>query len=114
MMKQFLMGALLSTLFISTAHSNDQATLDRGKRVYLSNCIQCHNKDPNIKGSIGPEMVDAPMEVMTSKVMTGKYPDPLPAGFVPKRKTSAMRKLPQLQKDIPAIYAWVQSMKKKK
>lgn len=114
MMKQFLMGALLSTLFISQAYSADQATLDRGKRVYMSNCIQCHNRDPNFKGSIGPEMVDAPLEVMTSKVMTGKYPNPLPAGFVPKRKTSAMRPLPRLQKDIPAIHAWVQSVKKKK
>jgi mono/diheme cytochrome c family protein len=113
MMKVFLMGALLSTLFISQVYSADEASLERGKRLYLSNCIQCHNKDPNIKGSIGPELTDSPLEVMTSKVMTGKYPNPLPQGFVPKRKTSAMRKLPQLQKDIPAIYAWVQSMKKK-
>jgi mono/diheme cytochrome c family protein len=114
MMKVFLMGALLSTLFIAKAFSTDQATLDRGKRIYMSNCIQCHNRDPNLKGSIGPEMVDAPLTVMTSKVMTGKYPAPLPAGYVPKRKTSAMRALPRLQKDIPAIHAWVQSVKKKK
>jgi mono/diheme cytochrome c family protein len=114
MKKFFIQGALLSTLLTTSVLAVDQATLDRGKRVYLSNCIQCHNRDPNLKGSIGPELVDAPLEVMTAKVMTGKYPNPLPAGFVPKRKTSAMRKLPQLQKYIPAIHAWVQSMKKKK
>jgi len=59
-------------------------------------------------------MVDAPLSVMTSKVMTGAYPAVLPAGFVPKRKSKAMKKIPKLQNDIPAIYEWVQSMKKKK
>ncbi len=111
-MKFKFMGALLGSLIFS-AYA-DQALLDKGKKLYLSNCIACHNKDPNMKGSIGPEMVDAPLAVMTSKVMTGGYPAVLPVGFVPKRKTKAMKKIPKLQKDIPAIHAWVQSMKKKK
>ena len=88
--------------------------IDKGRRLYLSNCLQCHNKDPNVKGSIGPEMVDAPLDVMTSKVMTGKYPEKLPAGFVPKRQTKLMRPIPKLKADIPAIHAYVQSLKKKK
>jgi mono/diheme cytochrome c family protein len=87
--------------------------IEKGRRLYLANCLQCHNRDPNIKGSIGPEMIDAPLEVMVSKVMTGKYPDPLPPGFVPKRKTRAMRPIPKLKEDIPAIWAYVQSVKKK-
>ncbi len=90
-----------------------QETLDLGKKLYFSNCISCHNKDPNIKGGIGPEMVDAPLEVMTSKVMTGLYPEKLPPGFVPKRKTKMMKKIVKLQNDIPAIHAYVQSVKKK-
>lgn len=110
-----LKGAFLSSLLISTAVlSADQATIDKGKRLYLSNCIQCHNRDPNSKGPIGPEMVDAPLSVMTAKVMTGAYPAVLPAGFVPKRKSKAMKKIPKLEKDIPAIFAFVQSVKKKK
>jgi mono/diheme cytochrome c family protein len=87
--------------------------IEKGKRLYMANCLQCHNRDPNIKGSIGPEMIDAPLEVMVSKVMTGKYPEPLPPGFVPKRKTRAMRPIPKLKEDIPAIWAYVQSVKKK-
>ena len=115
MKSSLLLGALISSLLFSTSLlSADQATLDKGKRLYLSNCIQCHNKDPNLKGSLGPEMVDAPLSVMTSKVMTGAYPAVLPAGFVPKRKSKAMKKIPKLKNDIPAIYEWVQSMKKKK
>lgn len=114
-MKAVILGAFLGSLLFSQATlAQDQAILDKGKRVYMANCIQCHNRDPNLKGSLGPEMVDAPLEVMTSKVMTGLYPVVLPAGFVPKRKSKAMRKIPKLQKDVPAIHAWVQSMKKKK
>lgn len=92
----------------------DQATLDRGKSLYMKNCLQCHNRDPNKKGPIGPEIVDAPLEVMTSKIMTSNYPDPLPPGFVPKRKSHAMRAIPKLKDDIPAIHAWVQSVKEQK
>jgi mono/diheme cytochrome c family protein len=115
MNSSLLVGALISSLLFSTSLlSADQATLDKGKRLYLSNCIQCHNKDPNLKGSLGPEMVDAPLSIMTSKVMTGAYPAVLPAGFVPKRKSKAMKKITKLKNDIPAIYEWVQSMKKKK
>jgi len=115
MNSSLLLGALISSLLFSVSvFCADQATLDKGKRLYLSNCIQCHNKDPNVKGSIGPEMVDAPLSVMTSKVMTGLYPVVLPAGFVPKRKSKAMKKITKLEKDIPAIHAWVQSVKKKK
>lgn len=99
---------------VGTVVKADPTTLDKGKRLYMANCIQCHNRDPNIKGPIGPEMVDAPLYVMTSKVMTSKYPDPLPPGFVPKRKSHAMRAIPKLKNDIPAIHAWVQSVKKKK
>jgi mono/diheme cytochrome c family protein len=91
----------------------DQATLDKGRRLYMSNCIQCHHRDPNMKGPIGPEMTDAPLEIMTAKVMTGRYPEKLPEGFVPKRSTKLMRPIPKLKDDIPAIYEWVQSMKKK-
>lgn len=113
-MFSYKLGAFLGSLLFSSLIFANPVSLDKGKRIWLSACIQCHNKDPNVKGSIGPEVVDAPYEVMYSKVMTGKYPDKLPVGFVPKRKSKAMRKLPQYQKDIPSIYAYVQSLKKKK
>lgn len=90
------------------------ADLARGAKVYKANCIRCHNADPNIKGNLGPEQVDAPFEVVVSKIMTGKYPDPLPKGFVPKRKSRVMQPLKSLKNDIPYIYAWIQSVTKKK
>lgn len=117
-MNRLILGAFGGLLIISASAFSqtkvDSAAIDKGRRLYLSNCISCHNKDPNIKGSIGPEITDAPLEVMTSKVMTGKYPEVLPKGFVPKRKSRAMRALPKLKDDVPAIWAYVQSVKKKK
>ncbi len=116
-MKNLILAAIFGPLYLTNsllARPEDAALLAKGKRLYLSNCIQCHNRDPNLKGSLGPEMVDAPLEVMTSKIMTGVYPQKLPPGYVPKRKTKVMRKIPHLKNDIPAIYAWVQSVKKKK
>jgi mono/diheme cytochrome c family protein len=88
--------------------------IEQGKRLYISNCISCHNKDPNLKGPLGPELVDAPLEIMVSKVMTGLYPEKLPKGYTPKRSSKIMKAIPKLKDDIPAIYAWVQSMKIKK
>lgn len=88
--------------------------LEKGKLLYVSNCLQCHNRDPNVKGAVGPEIIDAPLEVMISKVMTSNYPEVLPPGFVPKRKSHAMRAIPKLKDDIPLIWAYVQSVKRKK
>jgi mono/diheme cytochrome c family protein len=92
---------------------SEPVDIEKGKAIYLSACIKCHNKDPNVKGPIGPEIVDAPLEVMQHKVATGRYPDVLPEGFVPKRKTKQMTKFPQYLKDVPSIHAYVQSLKKK-
>lgn len=97
-----------------TANTLLAQDIEKGKRIWLTTCVQCHNRDPNVKGSIGPETVDAPIEVLSAKVITGKYPDPLPAGFVPKRKTKAMRPLPQFKNDIKSIHAFIMSVKKKK
>jgi len=108
-----ILGVLAPLLFSQILFAQTPE-LDKGRRLYYSNCISCHNKDPNLKGSLGPELVDTPLEVMTHKVMTGRYPDVLPKGYIPKRQTRSMRAIPKLQKDIPAIYAWIQSVSKKK
>jgi hypothetical protein len=49
---------------------------------------------------------------MYSKIMTGKYPDPLPDGFVPKRTSRVMKPMQGLKDDIPAIFEYVKSVKK--
>ena len=58
---------------VHTAETMDPAAMiAKGKEVYTKNCLTCHNKDPNVKGAIGPELVDAPLDVMLVKVKTGR------------------------------------------
>lgn len=85
-------------------------SLDQGRKAYLSNCISCHNKDPNLKGSLGPEVTNVPIEVFKHKILTGKYPDQFPAGFKPRRNSKVMRPIPRVEKDIEAIHHWIKSM----
>jgi mono/diheme cytochrome c family protein len=117
--RTIIVWALLFTVLLPTSWANssgssatDQKThksvdINRGKTIYLSNCIACHNKDPNKKGSLGPELVGSPIEVFKTKILTGsQYPE----GYAPKRKTKIMKKLPKLENEIPNIYAWIQSV----
>lgn len=87
------------------------ALVDAGKTVYTANCLQCHNRNPTENGSIGPAQANTPWEVFKVKVVTGRYPEALPPGYTPARKTKAMRKFPDLEKDLPALWAYVQSFK---
>jgi mono/diheme cytochrome c family protein len=97
---------------VTVIQETNPIDVEKGKKIYLSTCIKCHNKDPNVKGAIGPELVDAPLEIMSYKVANGKYPKDLPSGFVPKRKTNQMIKQPQHLKDVPSLHAYIQSLKK--
>jgi mono/diheme cytochrome c family protein len=97
---------------VKVAEETNPVDIDKGKAIYLTTCTKCHNKDPRVKGPIGPEIIDAPIEIMAYKVANGKYPKDLPAGFVPKRKTNQMIKQPQHIKDVPSIHAYIQSFKK--
>lgn len=106
----FIGGVFLTSPLFAT----DQALISKGQRIYLTQCISCHNRNPNKKGAIGPELIDVPFEVMQTKIITGRYPQKLPAGFTPKRSTKAMKPFPALKNDVAAIYAYISSVKNKK
>lgn len=80
----------------------------RGKGVFMSNCIACHNPDPSLDGSIGPAISESPLELVQARVLTRGYPP----GYKPKRNTEVMPDFPQLKDDIPAIYAYLATFKK--
>ena len=75
----------------------------RGRQVYLSSCIACHNADPAKDGALGPAVSDASLELLEARVLRGAYPD----GYVPKRNTAVMVAMPFLEKQIPAIAAYL-------
>lgn len=79
-----------------------------GRRLYLANCVRCHNTNPHKPGIIGPELYTTPIEVFRTKVPTGTYP----SGYTPKRRTKVMPKFPGLTNSVDFIYNYIRSIKK--
>ena len=75
------------------------AAAERGRQIYQSQCIACHNPDPAKPGPIGPDLRGASSDVLRAKVVEGTYPP----GYTPKRPTKVMQPMPQLASDIPAL-----------
>jgi mono/diheme cytochrome c family protein len=83
------------------------ALLKRGKAVYTSVCIACHNADPKREGALGPAIAGTNADVVRAKVLENKYP----AGYTPKRATQQMAPLAHLKDDIPGLVAFLEAMR---
>jgi mono/diheme cytochrome c family protein len=83
--------------------SNQSLLIERGRQVYFSNCIACHNAVPKIDGSLGPAIAGSSLELIEARVVNGAYP----AGYNPKRTSHVMPAFPQLKDDIPALHAFL-------
>lgn len=105
-------GALLLPLMSCQKNAENQRPLTaleaRGKGVYFSNCIQCHNPDPNLDGSIGPAVAGSSLDLITHRVLTRDYP----TGYKPKRTSEVMPDFPQLKDDVPGLHAYLNSFVK--
>lgn len=75
----------------------------RGKQIYQTVCISCHNVDSKKPGSLGPEVHGASLELLTAKIMKAEYP----TGYQPKRNTKAMAALPHLEKELTALHTYL-------
>ena len=75
---------------------------ERGRAVYVANCVACHNSDPSKDGPIGPAIKGSPSELIESRVLRTQYPP----GYKPKRTTQVMPTFPFLKTEIPylAVY----------
>ena len=79
--------------------------IERGKMVYFANCVSCHNNNPKKPGSIGPEVYGVSIDVLTQKIVSGKYPE----NYKPKRTSKIMPSMPHLSKDISNLHAFINS-----
>jgi mono/diheme cytochrome c family protein len=77
-----------------------------GKQAYLSSCIACHNADPKLDGALGPSVAGASEPLLRARILYGEYPE----GYQPKRQTRSMVPMPFLEKQIPAIAAYLASL----
>jgi mono/diheme cytochrome c family protein len=75
----------------------------RGRQVYLAQCIACHNIDPAQPGPVGPPVKGASREVLEAKILRGTYPP----GYTPARPTSVMPPQPALAPEIDALAAYL-------
>lgn len=101
---------LLITLALQACTSKETLSplAQKGKTVYLSSCIACHNVNPRVAGALGPDIAGSSLELIRSKVLENKYP----AGYTPKRNTKQMVPMPQHQNDIDALFEYLNSFSK--
>jgi mono/diheme cytochrome c family protein len=77
--------------------------VERGKRIYLANCVACHHSDPARNGPIGPAIQGSSRALIEARVITGTYPP----GYTPKRQTKAMPPMPYLKSAVPDLAAFL-------
>ena len=90
---------VLTTLAGCSQEPTLSAEAERGRQIYQSQCIACHNPDPAKTGPIGPDVRGSSEELLRAKVLRGSYP----AGYTPKRPTKIMQPMPQFANDSPAL-----------
>jgi len=71
--------------------------------LYQARCISCHNANPKIAGSVGPEIFGASLEVLKVKIQEGAYP----LGYTPKRNTHAMPKQSLSDEEIKYLFQYL-------
>ncbi|MGH7855542.1 MAG: c-type cytochrome [Candidatus Binatia bacterium] len=75
----------------------------RGRAIYIANCVACHNNDPSKDGPIGPANQCSSRELLEARVLTTSYPP----GYKPKRPTQIMPQFPFLKDEIPYLAAYL-------
>ena len=88
-------------------HSNIALTtnIKKGRKVYFVHCASCHNHNPKKPGSIGPAVYGVSIDVLTQKIVSGKYPE----NYRPKRTSKIMPSMPHLNKEISNLHAFINS-----
>ena len=95
--------ALLAFALALGACAGDGSPAARGKQVYLSQCIACHNRDPSKNGPLGPAIKGSSRELLETRVLRGTYPP----GYKPKRGSAIMKPMPQLAPAIDDLTAFL-------
>ena len=77
----------------------------RGRAVFVANCVACHNNDPSKDGPIGPAIKGSSRELIEARVLSTSYPP----NYKPKRPTKVMPQFPFLKDEIPYLAAYLES-----
>jgi mono/diheme cytochrome c family protein len=89
----------------STSATATAALVQRGKVLYQTQCIACHNSDPRKPGALGPDVFNSSRELLDARILRAEYPQ----GYKPKRETHTMVALPHLKNELEAIHSYLNS-----
>ena len=104
------LAALSLTMMMACSKDADESSKpgknsdwERGRAVFVANCIACHNNDPSKDGPIGPAIKGSSKELIETRVLSTTYPP----GYKPKRPTKVMPQFPFLKEEIPYLAAYL-------
>lgn len=83
----------------------------RGKVAFAINCTACHNSNPRENGAVGPAVVGSSLELLTARVLEGKFPEGYKPKVAPGAGTIQMPPMPQLKNELPALHAYLNALK---
>jgi len=85
---------------VTPAHAGDP---EKGRQVYLGQCVACHNRDPAKDGPLGPAVKGSSRALLETRIVRGQYPP----GYKPKRDSSVMPPRPDLAPAIGDLTAYL-------
>jgi mono/diheme cytochrome c family protein len=103
-------GIILSgfaAVMIAACNSKPPDAVEKGRMVYMTNCVVCHNPNPNLAGNQGPAIAGSSPALLEARVLHLTYPP----GYMPEQKTHAMRAFPQLKNHIGDLHAFLDAAK---
>ena len=88
----------------AAAVSSVKGSPEKGKQLWLGQCVACHNPDPAKDGTLGPAVKGSSPSLLEARVVRGEYPP----GYTPKRPTKVMPPRPDLALSVPDLAAYLQ------
>lgn len=102
-------AVLVLVPLIGCSESKPLTPAERGRRVYMTNCIVCHNPDPTQPGAQGPPIAGSSRELIEARVVHAAYPP----GYTPQRTTHGMPAQPLLAGRVDDLTAFLAQAAKK-
>ena len=86
------------------AVSLPRGSAEKGKQIWLGQCVACHNPDPSKDGTLGPAVKGSSLVLLEARVARAEYPP----DYKPKRPTKVMPPRPDLAPSVPDLAAYLQ------
>jgi mono/diheme cytochrome c family protein len=92
-----------AVVFTVACNSKPPDPVEKGRLVYMTNCVVCHNPNPNLPGTQGPAIAGSSQALLEARVLHLSYPP----GYTPQQTTHTMRAFPQLKKNMGDLHAFL-------